>query len=192
MYDYLDKILKRLVIQIYRTFRKYKVMPFDELNVFGGVQDLFLELETANKKAFQQIANHYYDLEPHGDKSLSDMWLDTVLRTPSEVMKYSYDSEATRRRDRLVEALTATKGAVSEYDTAMRYWVQMAGWFAVEVADLALEQAREDDGQEEVKWQSEHDSRVCKKCEKLDGKVFKLVNLPAKPHPNCRCWTVRV
>lgn len=192
MYKYLDQQLKKVVREIYRLFQEYRVMPFDELNVVSNVQELYRKLEEVNRQMFQQIADHYYDSEPHGDEVLVDWWLFDVLSTPSRVMKYSYDSEIVRKRDRLMEALLATGGSPAEFDTAMRYWTQMTGWFAVEVADAALAQAREDDGIEFVMWVSEHDLKTCDYCEDLDGNVYPADAVPPKPHPNCRCYTVRI
>lgn len=192
MYKYLDRQLKMVVREIYRLFQEYRAMPFDELNVVPNVQELYRKLEEVNRQMYQQIADHYYDSETHGDGVLVEWWLSDVLSTPSRVMKYSYDSEVVRKRDRLMEALMATEGSVLEYDTAMRYWTQMTGWFAVEVADAALAQAREDDGIEFVMWVSEHDLKTCDHCEDLDGNVYPADAVPAKPHPNCRCYTVRV
>jgi len=91
-----------------------------------------------------------------------------------------------------MEALLATGGSPAEFDTAMRYWTQMTGWFAVEVADAALAQAREDDGIEFVMWVSEHDLKTCDYCDGLDGNVYPADAVPPKPHPNCRCYTVRI
>ena len=125
-------------------------------------------------------------------ETLDRAWLEEVLITPSEVMKYAYSGEAVRKRDRLLEALIAKKGSVAEIDKAMRYWTQMTGWFAVEVADQAVAQAREDTGVDEVMWRSEHDGKVCDHCWKLNGQVFRADAVPPKPHPNCRCWTVVV
>lgn len=192
MYKYLDQQLKKVVREIYRLFQEYRAMPFDELNVVSNVQELYRKLEEVNRQMFQQIADHYYDSEPHGDEVFVDWWLSDVLSTPSRVMKYSYDSEIVRKRDRLMEALLATGGSPVEFDTAMRYWTQMTGWFAVEVADAALVQAREDDGIEFVMWVSEHDLKTCDYCEDLDGNVYPADAVPPKPHPNCRCYTVRI
>lgn len=192
MYKYLDRQLKKVVREIYRLFQEYRAIPFDELNVVPNVQELYRKLEEVNRQMYQQIANHYYDSEPHGDGVLVEWWLSDMLSTPSRVMKYSYDSEVVRKRDRLMEALLATGGSPAEVDTAMRYWTQMTGWFAVEVADAALAQAREDDGIEFVMWVSEHDLKTCDHCEDLDGNVYLADAVPAKPHPNCRCYTVRV
>lgn len=190
MYDYLDRVLKKLVLQIYRTFRRYRKLSFDELNVMGEVQDLYRELEALNQEAYQELAAYYYKQEAKADFSTIDVWLAGILRTPSQVMKYSYDSEIVRKRDRLLEALIATKGSALEFDKAMRYWTQMTGWFAVEVADAATAQAREDTDVDWVVWFSEKDSKTCSHCWKLNGQVFPARAVPPKPHPNCRCWTV--
>ena len=104
-------------------------------------------------------------------------------------MKYSYDAEATRKRDRLVEALIGTRGDPQEMDKARNYWTQQTGWFGVEVVDGAVKEARRAKGVKLVRWCSEHDDKTCGECLALDGMVFTLDELPTKPHPNCRCWT---
>ena len=192
MYDYLDEVLKKLVVQIYNTFSRFRSLRYDELHILSETQDLYAELERINLEAFTLIANYYYRAESQTVRTLDQAWLDRVLVTPSEVMKYSYASETTRKRDRLLEALIATKGSVAEIDKAMRYWTQMTGWFSVEVADQAVAQAREDIGVAEVMWCSEHDAKVCDYCWKLNKQVFRADAVPPKPHTNCRCWTVDV
>lgn len=192
MYEYLDRVLKTLVRQIYDAFSSFRRLPFDELHIVEEMHDFYEKLEGINLEAYTKIANYYYRRESQTKKLLGTKWVDGVLRTPSEVMKYAYDSETVRKRDRLLEALVATNGSVAEIDKAMRYWTQMTGWFAVEVADQAVAQAREDIGVNEVMWCSEHDNKVCDHCWKLNGQVFDTDAIPPKPHPNCRCWTVDV
>lgn len=192
MYDYLDEVLKRVVVRIYDAFSRFRCLRFDELHIVGELQDLYSELETINIEAYTTIANYYYRSESKTARTLDRLWLDRVLTTPSEVMKYAYGGEVVRKRDRLLEALIATKGSVAEIDKAMRYWTQMTGWFSVEVADQAVTQAREDIGVAEVMWCSEHDAKVCDYCWKLNKQVFRADAVPPKPHPNCRCWTVDV
>ena len=192
MYDYLDEVLKKLVVQIYNAFSRFRSLRFDELHILSETQDLYAELERINTDAFFLIANYYYRAESQTVRTLDQAWLDRVLVTPSEVMKYSYASETTRKRDRLLEALIATKGSVAEIDKAMRYWTQMTGWFSVEVADQAVAQAREDIGVAEVMWCSEHDAKVCDYCWKLNKQVFRADTVQPKPNPNCSCWTVDV
>ena len=192
MYAPLDEILERLIKQIYRLFRKYRSMPLDELNTVGQVNALYKQLEQLNRQAFEQIAEYYYRQEGGMFKQEWQEWLDKILREPSQVMLYSYDKEIVRKRDHLVEALQATTESVTEFDKAMRYWVAMTGWFAVEVADDAMEQAREEQGIDLVMWCSEHDNKVCDKCWKRNGQIYHLATVPPKPHPNCRCWTMPV
>ena len=189
MYEYLDRVLKRLVREIYRLFQSYRTLPFDELNLAPMTRTLYAGLEDINFQAFLEIAQHYYREETGGSGTITAEQLREVLRTPSRVMKYSYDSESVRKRDRLVEALIATAGSKEEIDKAMRYWAQMTGWFAVEVADAAVAQAREDTGVSLVIWRSEHDEKTCSVCHHLDGQVFDADAVPPKPHPGCRCWT---
>lgn len=188
MYKRLDKILIRLVKEIYRRFQAFRTLPFDELNVALSVQVLYADLQDMAFNAFLEIAKYYYKKAADEDAFTEYMLLE-LLRTPSPVMKYSYDSEVYRKRDRFVEALIATKGDVSETDKAMKYWTRMIGWFGVEVADTATERGRKDKGVTHVMWCSEHDDRVCKHCHLLDGLIFPIDEVPPKPHPGCRCWT---
>lgn len=197
MYDYVDQILQELILRIYMLFRKYRTLPFDELNVFGDVKTLYEQLIEANKAAFMRIALYYYAQEaqrPMSTVSEDDIeeWLIMFLSMPSAVMKYAYDAETVRKRDRLVEAMTATSGSSAEIDKAMRYWTQMAGWFAIDVADEAILRGRKAAGVTLVEWHAEHDNRTCGTCWALDKKIFPLMEVPVKPHPNCRCWTTVV
>ena len=190
-YDYLDYVLRYTARRILAVFQKYRKMRFDELNVVGNIKKLYEELEQINLKAFKDIANYYFQSEPHGDGVWLYMWLEDLLRTPSKTIKYAYDAETVRKRDRLVEALIASNGSKPEFDKAMKYWTQMTGWFGIEVADEALRRARLMDGVTHVIWVSEHDSRVCGTCEDLDGRVYPIEEVPVKPHPGCRCRLVR-
>ena len=191
-YRYLDQVLAGTVKQIYQTFRQYRKTDYDELNILGQTRDLYRELDRINREAYRDIAQHYYESEPHGDGLFGYMWIEGMLDQPSEVIKYSYSTETYRKRDRLMEALVATKGDKQEYDKAMRYWTQQTGWFAIEIADEAVKRARLDDGVKRVMWVSEHDNRVCGMCDILDGTIFSIEDVPPKPHPGCRCHLERV
>ena len=191
-YKYLDKMLTYTVKQIYEIFRKYRKMDFDELNIISQTFDLYAELKDLNWRVFNDIAHHYYESEPHGAEELLWLFLQERLEEINKTIKYSYNTEVIRKRDRLAEALIATKGDKQEYDNAMRYWTQMTGWFGIEIADAALKQARIDDGVKRVMWVSEQDNRVCGVCDDLDGRIFPIREVPAKPHPGCRCHLERV
>lgn len=190
-YKYLDRVLAITVKKIYTVFQKYRRMKFDELNIIGDTRRLYAELEEINIEALKDISKHYFESEPHGDGMWMYLWLEEQLSTPSKTIKYAYDTEVVRKRDRLAEALIASGGSKTEFDKAMRYWSQMTGWFGIEVADEALRRARVIDGVTHVMWVSEHDNRVCGTCDDYDGKVFPIDQVPPKPHPGCRCHLVR-
>lgn len=188
MYDYLDEVLKKLIRQIYTLFQQYRAMPFDELNQTTRTYQLYEELEALNFSAFLDIAEYYYAMYAGAEMVFTEAQLREILRIPSQVMRYAYDAEVIRKRDRLVEAIIATSGSVEEIEKAMRYWTQMTGWFGVEVADAAVKQGMVDTGIQFVLWHSEHDDRTCLYCSKMDGKIFHVSAIPKKPHPGCRCW----
>lgn len=195
MYEYVDKVLKRLVRATQVLFRQYRRLPFDELNVLTTTEELYQQLNDQVVTAFLSIFDFYYRRENPAVQTTNlpvEAWLDGVLRQPSKVMKYAYTSEVTRKRDRLIEALIASNGDPQEIDKAMRYWAQMFGWFAVEVADAAVEQAREDLDIDLVEWKTARDGHVCAECAARDGVRYHLRQVPPKPHPNCRCYTVVV
>ena len=168
----MDRVLAYTVKRIYETFRTYRKMDFDELNILGQTRDLYRQLDSINRQSYQDIAKWYYESEPHGDELFMYMWLDGFLDEPSETIRYSYNKETARKRERLTEALIASKGDKKEYDKSMRYWTQQTGWFAIEIADEAIKRARIDDGVKRVMWVSEHDNRVCGMCDILDARLI--------------------
>ncbi len=192
MYDFVDEVLRKLIRKIYETFSRYRALAFDELNVLSNVRKLYEELDGISRESYVEIASYYYERESKQTMKDADGFLGYLLTMPSKVMKYSWDAETVRKRDYLTEALLATNGLPTEYDRAMKYWARMNGWFAIDVADAAMAQARQDSGVSLVMWMSEEDDRTCATCWELDGKIFPLKAVPTKPHPNCRCWTVAI
>lgn len=191
MYRKLDKILSKYVEQTFRLFQAYRVLPFDEINFLKTNKEMWKKLDKLTKEGLHEIGLAYYNKEPHGDGfwGYADLYL--MLRTPSPVLKYSYDKEFARKKERFEEALIATHGNKEEFDRMLREYVKFLGWEAIEVADGALTKARLDDGVLKVRWKSENDNRVCSVCRGYEGRVFKITDVPDKPHPGCRCWLVR-
>lgn len=192
MYDYVDAVLRELARSIYFSFQQRRKLAFDELNVVRNIRELYEELDRSARKAFGDIFEYYYTMEAPEIETRPEGWLDRFLAQPSAVIKRAWSSETVRKRDMLTESLIATRGRPNEYDSAAKYWSRMVGWFAIDVADAALAQSRADTGAKLVMWQAEMDDRTCVTCWSLDGRIFPLNAVPVKPHPNCRCWTVRI
>ena len=108
MYKKLDKILSKYVEQTFRLFQAYRVLPFDEINFLKTNKEMWKKLDKLTKEGLLEIGLAYYNKEPHGDGfwGYADLYL--MLRTPSPVLKYSYDKEFARKKERFEEALIAT------------------------------------------------------------------------------------
>lgn len=194
-YDYADRILIALVKSIRRRFKRLRTIQIDELNIIPiSVSELYDDLEELNRKAFENIAKHYYGTG-------FDMWLEKFLDTPNETIKYAYTTETLRKRARLEEALIAVERQhtqtaahikqgtpTQEIERAMKAWVQMSGWFAVEVTDEAVKTLWKQNSVKRVRWRIADEPNVCGICIGLDGQIFALDKVPPKPHPNCRCY----
>lgn len=193
-YDYLDQVLSEAIPATRSVFQQAKQarIAVDELNIVGQTKRIYEKINDIAANAFREIAEWYYESEPHGDGMFEYLWVKDLLSTPSQTAKYAWDAEMLRKRDRLTESLLATGRNQKEYTTAMRLYIRMLGWFGIEVADEAIRRAREDDGVTHVMWVSEGDSRVCDHCDELDGQIFLLRAVPPKPHPGCRCHLERV
>lgn len=212
--DKASRLLNRKAIRRFATAKQKAVqLKFDELNVIEICKDLYAKLDEDNRKAFRDLAILAYNqADPHGDEGdeMFDLWLlDQVLDRPHEVTHYTYTHEVDRKRERLAEAVnsvpTPGKAKITihgkapkattktmEFQRALRLWARMTAEYADIVTDEATLKAYKDAGVKFVKWNSEHDSKVCEKCAARDGKIYPIDEAPPKEHWNCRCYYTSV
>lgn len=192
MYEHTDKIIKYLNKRFIRIFNKAKnLTSFDELNVIKYSREMYDELEQITEKAFLLLARQVY--REHSESQVTDIvpaWLLGVLKEYNPVTKYVYLHEVDRKRSRFAESLIASDTKAKEVETALRYWSAMVTQYAIEVTDAAVKQAYIDDGVKKVKWITMEDERRCSECEKRDGNVYNITEVPPKPHIGCRCYLV--
>ena len=100
--------------------------------------------------------------------------------------------ETERKAYRRAEALEVTADRNREIDKAMKEWSRQIAQYAINVTDYASLQALKDYGVKEVEWVTRKDERVCRECRSLDGEIFQIDDVPAKPHYGCRCALVPV
>ena len=127
---------------------------------------------------------------------------------------YSYRNETERKRDRLFETVFAasaqrTIADASEQEVLQpilhtrtqervriamthgaKLWYGQSRQYIDLHVDEGRKQAFEDAGVTWVEWVTRKDEKVCEECNALNGMVFKIGNVPPKPHRNCRC-TIR-
>ena len=74
------------------------------------------------------------------------------------------------------------------FDKHVRYLIIQISFFIDLVSDEASMRAMTDAGIEKVMWITQQDERVCLDCDEKQGKIYKLSEVPDKPHPRCRCY----
>ena len=172
---------------------KTKLTKADELHIIREVTETYY---TSNRMVEQQllrIARLAYTraMQEAGKRHRNPIdrdWLLDYLEETEPVILYRFIPEFERKVARLIEALAAARNRGQEIDKALKAWTRQIGWFAVSAVDAATVRAYKDAGVEEVVWHSEHDAKVCDVCEDMDGKIYKIDEIPVKPHVNCRCW----
>ena len=208
-YDLADELLKKLDAELRREINRLDVIGFDELNAMtikSKTEEMVERLLKANAAAFKAIAyaamkEAVEDLDnlygtnrkakeiPTGSKEV-----DKVLKAYNPVTDYLYYPEADRKRSRLSEALIVALMLDSreKYHYQLRKFAHLWHTQTKQYGDTIVDTFRGDtfkaNGIKYVKWQSEHDDKVCGICEDMDGKIYKITDIPPKPHYNCRCW----
>lgn len=186
--------MKKLEAEIRKTFaRNRNVTGFDELNVISTSKKMYKELDAQARDAFLDLAKkRYRDIVKGGKQPITAAWIATMLGSYNAVMKYMWDHEVDRKRSRMAEAVIASSTPLRELLSARNLWIRQAQQFTILVEDAAILDAYEALGVKKVQWNTEQDGRVCSECKSRNGKVYRIGNIPPKPHPNCRCYLTPV
>ena len=202
-YDDADRILQYLVRRFIEMYGAYQsnVLAMDELNILKTTKTLYDDLLREVEMYFRKLARLAYGkaekeirkYTTNGKVNTTKVeakWLRHILSDHNPVTKYVFMNEKDRQRDRLIEAILAGAIVMDATKSSLKHWTDMVKQYAIEVVDEATVTALRDYGVEKVMWMTERDERVCDDCEPLDGKIFRLEELPEKPHIRCRCWIV--
>lgn len=193
MYDYADKALVILFKWFIELFDRLKMNFFlDELNVFEKVNSLYEELDELSQVWLTNIAvRAYKDAGGEDDSFITRQWLtENILEEYDKVTKYVYTNEVDRKRSRLVESLIASDNKSNEIDRALKLWSSMISQYAITAVDVATLSAYKSLGEKEVVWKNIKDGKQCKVCMSRDGNVYRIDDVPPKPHIGCRCYLV--
>lgn len=200
IYEACDKAIKEMDRENLREFGKLKMAKWDQLNVVREITKLYHESARKARKKYYEVAFEAYLLamsmcgvEPKkaqqmAEKSVTNEWVEEILDRTDYVTLFRFDSETDRKAYRLVEAIGVAENRNAEIDKALKLWVKQLGQYAINFTDYAALMAFADAGAEMVKWISQHDDRVCHECHALDGQVFRIDEIPRKPHWGCRCF----
>lgn len=206
MYRLADKLLEQLKKLIRREFNRLGIIGFDELNagrVSTETTELFNRLMRENEKLYLKVAKKAYDdavaaakaagYEGSSENRINALWVAALLRSYNFVSGYLYESEAERKRLRLVEQMMTAR----EYQnrtlyndsgrrTANLWWTQTSHYM-LEAVDHATLDGFKDSGVGKVMWHTNIDGRECSICRERNGKIYDIDKYPPKPHLRCRC-----
>lgn len=193
-YEYMDKrlaILKKRIRELYVRFQRGA--NFDDLNDLSDDTKLLYTkvLQEIEKELLKIAKNKYQEYVDIDLDKITDKWIEkNLVDNISKVTKFSLSNEMERQRARMFEMLVISEAIEEERMIIAkneRYIEKIANEYAIESADKGKQEAYKENGVKYVKWVSEHDNKTCDECYDLDGKIFTLNELPAKPHYNCRC-----
>ena len=122
MYRLADKLLEQLKKLIRREFNRLGIIGFDELNasrVSLETVELFGRLMRENERLYLQVAKKAYAdavkaaiaagyIDP-GENKINQAWVIALLGAYNFVSGYLYESEADRKRLRLVEQMMTAR-----------------------------------------------------------------------------------
>lgn len=205
-YKLADKTIAKLIRQILRRYEivrsRLLIKGFDELNVIQQIDRLYEELDKDVRRELKRLyADRFIDVYAFALENgaaridyideMAELAIAGLLSDLNPVLRYSYETEVIRKRDRAKEAINAAPGKdqkLFELKKATRMWSQMVKWFVDMAEQLADEEALRGADVQRVRWHAQKDNRVCSDCNSLDGKVFDIDHIPPKPHPGCRCY----
>ncbi|MBO7183985.1 MAG: minor capsid protein [Bacteroidales bacterium] len=210
MYRYLDKLLEAEKKKIRSAFNRVSVMGFDELNVINtrkttaSMYDKFLEenealylkaAKDAYRKAVKAAKAEGYEGE---EEEINGAFVVGLLAGYNLVTGYLYGKEADRKRLRLNEQIYTAReyGNRNMFQDSLRraanlWWTQTTQ-YGISAVDEATVKGFTDMGVERVQWIAADDEKTCPTCGARDNKIYKIQDLPPKPHYGCRCYIVPV
>lgn len=200
IYSGADNAIRTMNRQNLKLFGKLKLAHFDELNVIRQVNATYDESTQTAKQKYYEIAFDAYigamleakfsnkEAMRLAEETITTDWILDMLEEVDPVTLYAFLTETERKKQRLIEALAVAHNRNAEIDKALKYWTKQIGQYAIDIVDEARIEAFRDAGIEEVMWHTEHDDSVCEICGPRDGKIYRIEDVPDKPHLNCRCW----
>lgn len=203
IYDEADEAIRIMNRQNLKAFGRLKLAKFDDLNLIRQVDKVYDGSAKEAKQKYRRIARDAFieglimahisreDTSDWADDVITNDWLLDMLEEVDPVTLYVFTTETERKKQRLIEALTAATDKGKEVDKALRYWTLQIGQYALNAVDRAVIDAFREAGVERVRWNTQADERVCETCDERNGKIYRIDKLPVK-HYMCRCWITPV
>lgn len=199
IYEPCDKAIKSMNRENVAAFGRMKLAKWDEVQIIRTVATVYRDSARKARERYYDVGFEAYLLmmaicgeEPvkahkMAGKAITGAWVDEMLTEVDPLTQYSFYNEAERKAYRLAEAIEVAHDRNALIDRALKDWSRQIGQYAINITDYAVLQAMKDFGIEEAEWETERDEKVCGKCGPLDGRRFRVDEIPVKPHYGCRC-----
>lgn len=199
LYARADQAIKEMNRQNLKLFNQLKLAKWDELSVIRKVSETYEQSTRMAVRKYYEIAVEAYIVALYqmkmdkkratemADETIDLTWVYEFLEDVDPVTLYAFFPERERKKQRLLEALTATNNRNAEIDKALRYWTVQVGQYADNSVYQARLAAFRDAGVKRVRWVTQKDERVCPECGELDEQIFPIESVPPPQHIHCRC-----
>ena len=199
VYEACDKAIREMNRENLRVFGQLKLARWEEIKILNMVMKMYRDSARKARKRYYEIAFEAYLLamamcrvaavKAHAmaEEAIDEEWIEYILTQPDPVTLYKFNTETERKAVRLAEALEEAPNRNMEIDKALRLWSRQLGQYAINFTDYAMIQAFKDAGIEMVEWIAVMDGRECHECHAYNGQVFRIDEIPRKPHWGCRC-----
>lgn len=199
VYEACDKAISATNRENVEAFGRLKLAKWDEVSVIRTVKTVYRSSARRARKLYYEVGFEAYLLamamcgvppkKAHqmAENAIDEEWVDGILTQTDFVTLYRFDSEMERKAIRLAEAMEVAENRNAEIDKALRFWSMQLGQYFINVTDYAVIQAYEDAGILLAEWETADDEKVCHECHALGGQVFRINEIPPKPHWGCRC-----
>ena len=199
IYKACDAAIKAMNRDNVKAFGKLKLADWDEIHLIRTVTAVYRTSARRARQRYYEVAFEAYILamllcgetmekaQEKAEKGITGAFVDQLLEDVDPVTGYSFQRETERKAQRLAEALEAKEDKNAEIDKALRYWSQQLGQYAINFTDYAVQQAFMDAGVAKAEWLTQRDGRVCLECHERDGMIYRIDEIPPKPHWGCRC-----
>ena len=185
----------------------------EPLAVFDELHLLYQQINSYSREMFLSILQEAYNDESEQRKRRFDEdFLIIILDDPNDFTTVTFSKELERKSERLAEQITAAinrtlqsedrtneNGVKIPLETEIKTLMDrefsslslLFDSYMIATVDTGREYAFIDDGVRRVRWITIIDGKECDYCRSLNGHVFSVRRIPTKPHPRCRCYTIR-
>ena len=192
-YSKTDKTIAYLNKKYAKLFRS--LTSFDELNVIQVSHEIYDEVlqlvELESTRLVKSVYDSYREGGPISVENANAIVL-ALMMAYNPVTKYIFKNELERKRARFAEGVISSDTPKEEVELAKRLLAALSRQFEEDATFDALIQAYQDDGVEEVRWITAVDDRRCAECKSRHNKIYKIDDIPPKPHRFCRCYVEKV